>query len=63
MDCRDRATLDKMPNLHKSGLNIETGLGIDIRKPKFGGVGRKPEKEWDTNTIVILLQMKYLQKI
>jgi len=49
MDGRGRTTFGEMLNLHKSGLNNETGLGIDIRKPKFGGISGEPEKEWNTN--------------
>ena len=47
MNGGDRNTFDKMPNFEKCGLNIDTGLRVNFRKPIFGSEGREPEKEWD----------------
>ena len=45
MDGRDRTTFCKMADLKKSGLNLDTGLGITFRKPKFGSESWKPFEE------------------
>jgi len=49
MDGRDIPAFDEMPNTQESGLNIKTGLRIDLRKSILGSKGRKPKKERDAN--------------
>jgi len=49
MNGGDRTTFDKMPNVEKSGLDIQTGVRVNVRKSIFGSEGREPEKEWDAH--------------
>ena len=50
MNGGDGPTFDEMPNTRKSGLDIKTGLRVDIRKPMFGSKGGKPKKERNAYT-------------